>query len=61
MKGGISVFMVGALNAFSFDCIYLGTNTLMTWSGVFLNPFVYELISALSAALSAWIFDPITS
>ena len=54
MSGGISGFMIGALIAFSFDCMFLGTTSLMTWSGVFVDTLVYGLISAIAGALSAW-------
>ncbi len=54
MSGGISGFMIGALIAFSIDCMLLGTTTLMTWSGVFVDTFIYGLISAIAGALSGW-------
>lgn len=54
MPGAISGLIIGALIAFSYDCMILGTTTLMTWSGVFVNTFIYGLISAIAGALSGW-------
>ncbi len=54
LSGAISGFMIGALIAFSYDCMLLGTTTLMTWSGVMVDVVVYGLISAIAGALSGW-------
>lgn len=54
MSGAISGAMIGALIAFSYDCMLLGTSTLMTWSGVFVDTLVYAIISAIAGALSGW-------
>ena len=55
MSGATAGLLIGALIAFSYDCMLLGTSTLMTWPGVFVDTLVYGIISAIGGALSGWI------
>jgi hypothetical protein len=54
LTGAIAGFTIGALLAFSYDCMLLGTTNLMTWPGVFVDTIVYGLISGLAGALIGW-------
>lgn len=54
ISGAMSGAMIGALVAFSYDCMLLGTSTLMTWTGTFVDVLVYAIISAMAGALSGW-------
>lgn len=47
LAGGIIGFLIG----FSYDLMLLGTTSLMTWGGVFLDGVIYGLVSAVAGAL----------
>jgi hypothetical protein len=50
-SGAIAGATIGALITLSYDCMFLGTTNLMTWSGVFLDMVIYGLCSAVAGAL----------
>ncbi len=52
--GAAAGAIIGLLTTLSYDSMIHGTTSLMTWNGVFVDTFVYTLISAVGGAFTAF-------
>lgn len=52
--GAAAGAIIGLLIALSYDSMIHGTTKLMTWNGVFVDTFIYTIISAIAGALTAF-------
>ncbi|MBK8700402.1 MAG: hypothetical protein IPN29_13090 [Saprospiraceae bacterium] len=54
LTGLTSGALIGALIAFSYDSMFHGTTTLMSWGGVILDTAIFAIVLGLTGAVVGW-------